>query len=294
MSGLCAALRWSVACLRPARSGPAILLAVTSALFSESLAPLRADPAGSAVLLDIDGTLAPIVEHAADASVPETTRQLMIAVSRRYGLLACISGRRASEARAMVSIGTIAYLGSHGAELLRSGWTEARLDPALAQWTPRVDEFRRESDTPELRRRRVRIEDKGPIIAYHWRGAVDEQEARAAIDAIAEQAQADGLEVFWGRKVMEVRPPVRIDKGLGVRSVLGDGNFSSVLYAGDDATDLDAFRALLELRQEGRIGHAVRVGVRSEDGPEAILQEADIVVSGTEGVRELLSALIAE
>ncbi len=246
------------------------------------------------MLLDIDGTLAPIVEHAADASVPETTRQLMIAVARRYGLMACISGRRASEARAMVSIGTIAYLGSHGAELLRSGWTEAQLDPALAQWSPRLDEFRRESDTPELRRRRVRIEDKGPIIAYHWRGAVDEQDARAAIDAIAQQAQADGLEVFWGRKVMEVRPPVRIDKGLGVRSVLGEGNFSAVLYTGDDVTDLDAFRALLELKQEGRIGHAVRVGVHSEDGPEAILQEADIVVSGTEGVRELLSALIAE
>ncbi len=167
------------------------------------------------MLLDIDGTLAPIVEHAADASVPETTRQLMISISRRYGLLACISGRRASEARAMVSIGTIAYLGSHGAELLRSGWTEAQLDPALAEWSPRVDEFRRESDTPELRRRRVRIEDKGPIIAYHWRGAADEQDARAAIDAIAQQAQADGLEVSWGRKVMEVRPPVRIDKGLG-------------------------------------------------------------------------------
>ena len=106
---------------------------MTSALFIESLAPLRADPAGSAVLLDIDGTLAPIVENAADASVPETTRQLMIAISRRYGLLACISGRRASEARAMVSIGTIAYLGSHGAELLKPGWTEAQLDPAGAQ-----------------------------------------------------------------------------------------------------------------------------------------------------------------
>ena len=86
----------------------AILVAVTSALFSESLAPLRANPSTSAVLLDIDGTLAPIVEHAADASVPETTRQLIIALSRRYSQIACISGRRASEARAMVSVGTIA------------------------------------------------------------------------------------------------------------------------------------------------------------------------------------------
>jgi trehalose 6-phosphate phosphatase len=267
---------------------------VTSALFNESLAPLRADPSGSAVLLDIDGTLAPIVDNAADASVPETTRQLIIAASRRYGLLACISGRRASEARAMVSIGTIAYLGSHGAELLRPGWTEAQLDPALVQWSPRIDEFRRESDTHELRRRRVRIEDKGPIIAYHWRGAVDEQDARAAIDALAAQAQEAGFEVHWGRKVMEVRPPVRIDKGLGVRTLLEGKSLSSALYAGDDVTDLDAFHALRELAQEGAIEHAICVGVRSEDGPQAIENEADIVVPGTEGVRELLSALIAE
>ena len=267
---------------------------VTSALFTESLAPLRADPSGSAVLLDIDGTLAPIVAHAADAHVPETTRQLMIAVSRRYRLLACISGRRASEARAMVSIGTIAYLGSHGAELLQSGWTEAQIDPALLQWAPRIDDFRRETDTPELRRRRVRIEDKGPIIAYHWRGAADEQDARAATDAIASQAREAGLEVHWGRKVMEVRPPVRIDKGLGVRTVLGDREYSAALYAGDDVTDLDAFRALRELVHDGVIEHAVCVGVRSEDGPPEIEEEADVLVDGTDGIRELLAALAAD
>ncbi len=280
----------------PSPERRAILNGVTSALFSESLAPLRANPSTSAVLLDIDGTLAPIVDHASDASVPETTRQLMIAISRRYGQVACISGRRASEARAMVSVGTIAYLGSHGAELLRSGWTEAQIDPALEQWTPRLDEFRRESDTTELRRRRVRIEDKGPIIAYHWRGATDEQDARAAIDAIAAHAQESGLEVHWGRKVMEVRPPVRIDKGLGVRTLLGAGErrFAAALYVGDDTTDLDAFHALHALVAEGVVGRAICVGVHSDDGPSAIEEEADIVVAGTDGVRELLAALVAE
>ena len=279
----------------PASAGRAILVPVTSALFNESLAPLRANPSASAVLLDIDGTLAPIVDHAADASVPETTRQLIIAVSRKYAQVACISGRRASQARAMVSVGTIAYLGSHGAELLRSGWTEAQIDPAVAQWTPRLDEFRRESDTPELRRRRVRIEDKGPIIAYHWRGAIDEQDARAAIDTLAEHAQESGLEVHWGRKVMEVRPPVRIDKGLGVRTLLGDGDrsFAAALYVGDDTTDLDAFHALKDLVKEGVIERAICVGVHSNDGPPAIEEEADVVVAGTEGVRELLAALVA-
>ena len=125
------------------------------ALLPDALAPLRSDPTGSAVLLDIDGTLSPIAEHAADASVPETTRQLLITIARRFALVACISGRRASEARAMVSIGTICYIGSHGAELLRSGWTEAVLDPALAAWIEPIRSFTRAQDTSDLRRARV-------------------------------------------------------------------------------------------------------------------------------------------
>src|ERR1700760_4078655 len=128
---------------------------VTSALFQEALAPLRSDPAGSAVLLDIDGTLAPIVENASDASVPEATRQLLIRIARRYSLVACVSGRRASDARAMVSIGAITYVGTHGAELLQAGWTESRLDPRLDEWAERIAVFRNEADTGELRRRRV-------------------------------------------------------------------------------------------------------------------------------------------
>src|ERR1700722_20069667 len=151
---------------------------VTSALLSEALAPLRANPERTAILLDIDGTLAPIVDNAADAHVPETTRQLLIAVANRYGLMACVSGRRASEARAMVSIGAISYIGSHGAELLRAGWTEAVLDKGVEEWVRRIHEFGREADTADVRKRRVRLEDKGAIVAFHWRGAQDEEGAR--------------------------------------------------------------------------------------------------------------------
>src|SRR6202161_3341763 len=131
---------------------------VTSALLSEALAPLRANPRRAAILLDIDGTLAPIVEHAADAHVPESTRQLLIAVARAYGLVGCVSGRRASEARAMVSIGSISYVGSHGVELLRSGWTEAVLDADVADWVRRIHDFGHENDTADIRKLRVRLE----------------------------------------------------------------------------------------------------------------------------------------
>ncbi len=267
---------------------------MTSALLSEALAPLRAQPSRAAILLDIDGTLAPIVEHASDAHVPETTRQLLIRVNARYGVVACVSGRRASEARAMVSIGSISYLGSHGIELLRSGWTEAVLDPGVEDWVRRIREFGQAADTSDLRRRRVRIEDKGAIVAFHWRGAPDEEAARALVDSVASHAEEAGLRTHWGRKVLEVRPPVRIDKGVGIESFLGDLDLDTALYVGDDVTDLDAFRALGKLVEEGRLERAVRVGVSSEEGPSEISTEADIVVNGPDGVRELLATLAAD
>jgi trehalose 6-phosphate phosphatase len=266
---------------------------VTSALLSEALAPLRANPSAAAILLDIDGTLSPIVQHAAEAHVPEATRQLLIKVARRYRVVACVSGRQASDARAMVGVGTITYLGSHGVELLRPGWTEAVLEPGLEDWVRRIHEFGRDADSADLRRRRVRIEDKGPIVAFHWRGAPDEEAARGAVDGLAARAQETGLRTHWGRKVLEVRPPVRIDKGAGIESFLSEAqdHVDSALYAGDDATDLDAFRTLEKLAQEGRLRQVVRVGVSSEEGPSEITSEADVVVDGTGGVQELLTML---
>ena len=263
-------------------------------LRSEALAPLRENPARAAVMLDIDGTLAPIVDQPIDAVVPESTRQLLIAVARRYGYVACVSGRRASEARAMVSIGTITYIGSHGAEVLRPGSTEAKLDPALEDWRSRIQDFGRQVDTPDLRRRRVRLEDKGAILAFHWRGAPAQEDARAAIDAIAARAESAGLRTHWGRMVLEVRPPVRVDKGAGIEAFLGEVDAESAIYVGDDTTDLDAFRMLGALVDEGRLSHAIRVGVRSDEGPREIVTDADMVVEGPRGVVELLMLLATE
>jgi trehalose 6-phosphate phosphatase len=164
----------------------------------------------------------------------------------------------------------------------------------LEDWARRIHDFGREADTPDLRRRRVRLEDKGAIVAFHWRGAPDEEAARAAIDAIAARAESAGLRTHWGRKVLEVRPPVRIDKGAGIASFLDGAEVDVAVYIGDDATDLDAFHALTKLVDDGQLSRSLRVGVRSDDGPPEIAEEADLVVEGTEGVQELLAVLAAD
>jgi trehalose 6-phosphate phosphatase len=263
-----------------------------AATLVEALEPIRSDPACAAVLLDIDGTLAPIVRHAADAHVPEATRALLIEIAGRYGLVACVSGRPATTARQIVAIGTIAYVGNHGGELLRPRATSPEIDPELAAWTERVRAFAARLYTPELQRIRVRHEDKGAIAAFHWRGAPDEDAAAAAVREIAARAQAEELAVHWGRKVLEVRPPVALDKGLGISTLLGNASVAAAVYVGDDTTDLDAFRALRSLVDTGQLSNALCVAVGSDEAPPELAREADLAVDGPAGVRGLLEALL--
>jgi trehalose 6-phosphate phosphatase len=263
-----------------------------AATLVEALEPIRADPARSAVLLDIDGTLAPIVRHAADAHVPEATRSLLIEIARRYRVVGCVSGRRASTARQIVAIGTIAYVGNHGGELLRPRATSPEIDPKLAAWTARVREFAERVYTGEHQRLRVRSEDKDAIAAFHWRGAPDEQAAEQAVREIAQRAEQEGFVVHWGRKVLEVRPPVALDKGLGIATLLHGGDVDAAVYVGDDTTDLDAFRGLRSLVESGELASALCVAVGSDEAPAGLAQEADLTVDGPGGVRELLEALL--
>ena len=136
----------------------------------------------------------------------------------------------------------------------------------------------------------MRLEDKGAICAFHWRGAPNDAAAHAAVSEIARRAEANGLWTHWGRKVLEVRPPVTIDKGAGVDRLLtelGDG-IESALYVGDDTTDLDAFRKLTALQRDGRLRHVVKVGVASDEAPSQITAVGVGVVYGPAGVREVL------
>jgi trehalose 6-phosphate phosphatase len=268
------------------------MLVSPAATLVEALEPLRSEPARAAVLLDIDGTLAPIVRHAADAHVPEATRSLLIEIAKRYRVVGCVSGRRAATARQIVSIGTIAYVGNHGGELLRPGATRAEVDPELAAWTERVRRFVARAYTAEHQRLRVRSEDKDAIAAFHWRGAPDEAAAAAAVQEIARRALQEGLTVHWGRKVLEVRPPVALDKGLGIASLLHGQLLDAALYVGDDTTDLDAFRGLRALVAEGALTTAICAAVRSDEAPPELAAEADLLLDGTGGVRALLEALL--
>lgn len=255
------------------------------------LEALGADPSRTAILTDVDGTLAPIVERPELAAVPEAARAALVKLTERFGLVGCISGRRAEEARRLVGVDGIAYAGNHGLELLLPGEKKPSLDPSLDDREAGAAKFVAGLDPEELASLGLRLEDKGPIQALHWRGAGDERAAEARAHEIAATAGRAGLEPRWGRKVLELRPVGGGGKDTAVAALLAMDGVVAAAYAGDDRTDLDAFRRLRELREEGKLETAVCVGVTSPEAPPELAEESDLTVGGPDGWLAILQSL---
>jgi len=255
------------------------------------LARLRDDPPHAAILTDVDGTLAPIVPRPEEAAVPPRASALLAQLSGRYGVVGCVSGRQAEEARRLVGVRDIAYAGNHGLELLLPGDEAPRFDPSLQGREGDAAGFLSELGDEALAEAGLRLEDKGPIQALHWRGAEDERGAEAHAHEIAAGAGRAGLDLRWGRKVLELRPAGGGGKDAAVAALLATDGVTAVVYAGDDRTDLDAFRRLRELREEGKLEAAVCVGILSDEGPPELAEEADLTVDGPAGWLAMLEAL---
>lgn len=264
----------------------------SSAEIAAAVAPLAGAPSESAIFSDLDGTLAPIVDRADATALPEPTRVLLERIAGRFAQVGIVSGRQALEARRIVGIDGLTYVGNHGFELLEPGAAEPRPAPELDGLERRAARFAEALDRERLAAVELRGEDKGAIQALHWRGARDEAAAEGAARRIAGEAEASGLATHWGRKVLELRPPVSLDKGSGIRACLRARAVRSAFYAGDDRTDADAFRALGEMVSAGELEAALRVAVLSDETPEEVGAAADLAVEGTGGLLAVLEALV--
>jgi trehalose 6-phosphate phosphatase len=221
-------------------------------------------PERAAIFLDVDGTLAPIVPRPEEARVPEEARAEVARLAERYALVACVSGRTGEDAQRMVGVDGVRYVGAHGLELA----------PDAEPWQDELRSFAATVDWP--------VEDKGLTVSFHYRQAEDESAALEYLEEVAEQARRAGLIPRFGRKVLEIRPPVHADKGTAVQHMLDETGLRRALYAGDDSTDADGFRALDPLD----VG--VRVAVSSDEAPSELIRMADVVVASPGELLQLL------
>jgi trehalose 6-phosphate phosphatase len=224
-------------------------------------------PDETGIFLDFDGVIAPIVPRPEDAAAPPETRAELARLVERYALVAVVSGRDGDDVSARVGVDGIVAVGSHGLEL----------NPEAERWRGRLRDFCSSVAWP--------VEPKRLTLAFHFRDAEDERAAIRELEDVAERAREEGFVARFGRKVLEVLPPLAGDKGTAVRQLLDERGLTRALVAGDDTTDLDAFRAVDDLPCR------VRVAVASPESPSVLRESAEIVVETTAEFLELLRRL---
>lgn len=199
-------------------------------------------PDGLLVLLDFDGTLAPIVDDPGQAQAPpavvEDVRRLASAAT-----VAVISGRDVDDVRARTDVPGVIHAGSHGLDLR---WPDGRRErrgeeaaDALAEAAERLEAALR--DVPG-----VRLERKALSLAVHDRqvGEADRPRVERAVATVADALP--GLRRGGGKRVHELRPAIDWDKGEAARLLLARCAPRQCWYLGDDRTDEDAFAALAD------------------------------------------------
>ncbi|HEX2189297.1 MAG TPA: trehalose-phosphatase [Longimicrobiaceae bacterium] len=207
------------------------------------------------LLLDFDGTLAPIAARPELAAVPERTRAALDRLLALPGVQAAVvSGRGMADARERARIPGIAYAGNHGMEIEGPG--VRRVHPEARAARPELEEAASAVAAALAEVPGAWVEDKGLTLSVHYRQVAEERAGEVREAVLGAVRGSEGLRVTEGKMVLEVRPRVEWDKGRAVDFLLDHLRpppGAPVLYLGDDTTDEDAFRALLA-RPEGGEG----------------------------------------
>ena len=242
------------------------------------------------LFVDVDGTIAPIAPTPGEATVSPAIRRALAALSLDATVVA-LTGRDTASARLVVGVAEIAYAGNHGMEWWEDG--TASIEPAVRPYVGRIHRLAAHVGSALADEPGVLIEDKGPSLAVHYRLAADPAAARERVLAVlGGPGGAGDLPLREGKMLIEVLPPVAVNKGTAISRTVERRALRSVLVLGDDTTDVDAFEAARGLRASGAC-EALTVAV-SDDAPERLLAAADYRLGDPGAVGTLLTWLVGE
>ncbi|MGZ5297270.1 MAG: trehalose-phosphatase [Actinomycetota bacterium] len=231
--------------------------------------------ASAGILLDIDGTLSPIVERPELAELAAGARPVLARLVARFRVVAAISGRTRDELEGLVGVAGVRLIGSYG---LATGSVPADVISAVLAAADEVEG--------------AWMETKGATIAVHYRATPNANAAgRVLQERLSALAVPARMALAPGKHVVELVPAGLPLKEGAVERIIHDEGLRAALYAGDDLADLLAFEALDRAREDGRLEHAVKIAVRGAETPETLEAAADVVVDGPAEMVELLATL---
>lgn len=245
---------------------------------------LARDPATSGLVLDFDGVLSPFVDDPTASRIPAPVAASLNRLAERLGLLGVISGRPAEFLADRVRLSGVRLLGTYGIEEIQDGVRQ--LAPEATEWIGPVNEAARALCGTLGAAQGIWVEEKSVSVAVHWRQASDQAAAaREVRRATARIAAETGLRLEAGKLTEELLPPIAVNKGSALVTLLASRSLTAVAYAGDDVGDIPALRAV---RDAG--GYALVVDHGRETDP-LLLELADQVYPGTDGFAAWLAGL---
>lgn len=236
---------------------------------------------------DFDGTLAPIAPTPEAVLIAPRAHQHLRELAAELPLVALISGRRAGSLQAKVGLEGLVYIGNHGLEQ----WLDGKVVGLPQAAAYRIALEQAHAAIQAVLPPGAVAEDKGLTLSIHYRQTKDPREFVLSRGVqIHNIAQQHGLVLFPGKMVLEVRPPVEVNKGTAFTELALEHQLTAALFLGDDISDLSAFQAARALRAQGV--QAFGVGVQSQDAPPEINEQADFWAEGVEDVEDLLAFLL--
>lgn len=218
------------------------------------------------VFLDYDGTLSPIVEVPDEAFMSESMRDAVRGVASRFPT-AIVSGRSKEKVYGFVQLDELFYAGSHGFDI--SGPIQRPIRCSVADsFRPGLQDLMETLNRDLATIDGAFVEDNKFSLSVHYRKVSPERivEVESVVDRHVLECTTP-LSKNRGKMVFELRPRVDWNKGSAVMWILSelglDADDVVPFYLGDDVTDEDAFKALLD-RPAGGIG----ILVRKEGDPE--------------------------
>jgi trehalose 6-phosphate phosphatase len=248
----------------------------------------------SGLITDVDGVISPIVERPEDAYITPRSLELLAALVQHLPVVGVISGRSAADVHQRVGIDGLEYVGNHGLE--RWAGDHVEVTPSVAPYRPAlvaaIEELEKHHRAqPELLHH-MQIEDKGATLTVHYRRVAQPEAAHDYLDPILNEiALRQEIELFPGRMIFELRPPIPMNKGTAFEALIKNHQLDAAIYIGDDTTDADAMRVARSLRASSEC-YAVGVGVLSEDTPSVVLEAADVFASSISDVESFFEWLL--
>ncbi|KAK4294988.1 hypothetical protein Pmani_032423 [Petrolisthes manimaculis] len=216
--------------------------------FSQFLGSYVTESTRLALLLDYDGTLAPIAPHPDLAQMPPETKRVLERLSHMPDVnIAIISGRSLENVRSMVGIEGLTYAGNHGFEIVHPDGTMF-LHPVPHEFEKQL-EILKQRLQEEVCTDGAWVENKGSCITYHFR-EVSKDKLVTLTERAQELFREVGISIHSSHRAYEARPPVTWNKGRAslyiLRTLFGLDwcDRVSTIFAGDDKTDEDAMKAL--------------------------------------------------